>query len=255
MGSCQLWLDQKVLQERPKEENKTKQTKKLLCCCVHRHPFTPPKLSAFIDEAKTYAAEYTLQTLGVPTEGTEVPPAAPAFPGTWRSVQQRPPALLFFQRASSRISPELTCSWSLRIDLTVLQFMDASLQLGAPSRIQTQMWSPQSQSWNGSPSCCALASAIQDGFGPPYCKDPSSWANLLDFICQRNNVNVTASIRSQLSPTPAGRLMFPVLEFIPNSSCNYQKSLGNHGKHKPGAGIQLAGITFTVLPSMMVILM
>ncbi|KAF4800928.1 APOBEC1 complementation factor [Turdus rufiventris] len=45
------------------------------------HPFTPPKLSAFIDEAKTYAAEYTLQTLGIPVEGAEVPPAAPAFPG------------------------------------------------------------------------------------------------------------------------------------------------------------------------------
>ncbi|XP_074448268.1 APOBEC1 complementation factor isoform X4 [Larus michahellis] len=45
------------------------------------HPFTPPKLSAYIDEAKTYAAEYTLQTLGIPTEGAEVPPAAPAFPG------------------------------------------------------------------------------------------------------------------------------------------------------------------------------
>ncbi|NXW63246.1 A1CF factor, partial [Eurystomus gularis] len=45
------------------------------------HPFTPPKLSAYIDEAKTYAAEYTLQTLGIPTEGVEVPPAAPAFPG------------------------------------------------------------------------------------------------------------------------------------------------------------------------------
>nr|XP_025953211.1 APOBEC1 complementation factor isoform X1 [Dromaius novaehollandiae] len=45
------------------------------------HPFTPPKLSAYIDEAKTYAAEYTLQTLGIPMEGTEVPPAAPAFPG------------------------------------------------------------------------------------------------------------------------------------------------------------------------------
>ncbi|KGL86234.1 APOBEC1 complementation factor [Charadrius vociferus] len=44
------------------------------------HPFTPPKLSAYIDEAKTYAAEYTLQTLGIPTEGAEVPPAAPAFP-------------------------------------------------------------------------------------------------------------------------------------------------------------------------------
>ncbi|XP_009975580.1 PREDICTED: APOBEC1 complementation factor, partial [Tauraco erythrolophus] len=45
------------------------------------HPFTPPKLSAYIDEAKTYAAEYTLQTLGIPTEGAEVPTAAPAFPG------------------------------------------------------------------------------------------------------------------------------------------------------------------------------
>ncbi|NXX84399.1 A1CF factor, partial [Urocolius indicus] len=45
------------------------------------HPFTPPKLSAYIDEAKNYAAEYTLQTLGIPTEGAEVSPAAPAFPG------------------------------------------------------------------------------------------------------------------------------------------------------------------------------
>ncbi|XP_043839080.1 APOBEC1 complementation factor isoform X2 [Dromiciops gliroides] len=49
------------------------------------HPFTPPKLSAFVDEAKTYAAEYTLQTLGIPMEGTEAPPAAAAaaaaFPG------------------------------------------------------------------------------------------------------------------------------------------------------------------------------
>uniref|UniRef100_A0A8C5TVE1 APOBEC1 complementation factor n=1 Tax=Malurus cyaneus samueli TaxID=2593467 RepID=A0A8C5TVE1_9PASS len=45
------------------------------------HPFTPPKLSAYIDEAKTYAAEFALQTLGIPVEGAEVPPAAPAFPG------------------------------------------------------------------------------------------------------------------------------------------------------------------------------
>ncbi|NXF90915.1 A1CF factor, partial [Eubucco bourcierii] len=45
------------------------------------HPFTPPKLSAYIDEAKTYAAEYTLQSLGIPTEAAEVPPAAAAFPG------------------------------------------------------------------------------------------------------------------------------------------------------------------------------
>lgn len=52
------------------------------------HPFTPPKLSAYVDEAKTYAAEHTLQTLGIPTEGGDaVATAATAttatvFPGT-----------------------------------------------------------------------------------------------------------------------------------------------------------------------------
>ncbi|XP_048361423.1 APOBEC1 complementation factor isoform X2 [Sphaerodactylus townsendi] len=45
------------------------------------HPFTPPKLSAYVDEAKTYAAEYTLQTLGIPLEGAETPTAAAPFPG------------------------------------------------------------------------------------------------------------------------------------------------------------------------------
>ncbi|XP_008574482.1 PREDICTED: APOBEC1 complementation factor [Galeopterus variegatus] len=49
------------------------------------HPFTPPKLSAYVDEAKTYAAEYTLQTLGIPTDGgdagTAAAAAATAFPG------------------------------------------------------------------------------------------------------------------------------------------------------------------------------
>ncbi|NWX54910.1 A1CF factor, partial [Promerops cafer] len=59
------------------------------------HPFTPPKLSAYIDEAKTYAAEYTLQTLGIPVEGAEVPPAAPAFPGMAVSVQPRAPGMSF----------------------------------------------------------------------------------------------------------------------------------------------------------------
>ncbi|XP_040217996.1 APOBEC1 complementation factor isoform X1 [Rana temporaria] len=39
------------------------------------HPFTPPKLCISVDEAKNYAAEYTLQTLGIPTESAE-PPAA-----------------------------------------------------------------------------------------------------------------------------------------------------------------------------------
>ncbi|XP_068114653.1 APOBEC1 complementation factor isoform X2 [Hyperolius riggenbachi] len=37
------------------------------------HPFTPPKLCISVDEAKNYAAEYTLQTLGIPTETAEAP--------------------------------------------------------------------------------------------------------------------------------------------------------------------------------------
>lgn len=51
------------------------------------HPFTPPKLSAYVDEAKNYAAEHTLQALGLTTEGGDpratAPTATPAtvFPG------------------------------------------------------------------------------------------------------------------------------------------------------------------------------
>ncbi|KAM4636871.1 APOBEC1 complementation factor isoform 2-T2 [Discoglossus pictus] len=37
------------------------------------HPFTPPKLCVSVDEAKNYAAEFTLQTLGIPTETAEPP--------------------------------------------------------------------------------------------------------------------------------------------------------------------------------------
>ncbi|MBN3276487.1 A1CF factor, partial [Polyodon spathula] len=43
------------------------------------HPFTPAKLCASVDEAKTYAAEHVLQILGLQTEGAE-PPATAAFP-------------------------------------------------------------------------------------------------------------------------------------------------------------------------------
>ncbi|XP_053548201.1 APOBEC1 complementation factor isoform X2 [Bombina bombina] len=39
------------------------------------HPFTPPKLCVSVEEAKNYAAEFTLQTLGIPIETAE-PPAA-----------------------------------------------------------------------------------------------------------------------------------------------------------------------------------
>ncbi|XP_041118245.1 APOBEC1 complementation factor isoform X3 [Polyodon spathula] len=43
------------------------------------HPFTPTKLCASVDEAKTYAAEHVLQFLGLQTEGAE-PPATAPFP-------------------------------------------------------------------------------------------------------------------------------------------------------------------------------
>ncbi|KAM9426266.1 APOBEC1 complementation factor isoform 2-T2 [Pholidichthys leucotaenia] len=52
------------------------------------HPFTPAKLCAAVEEAKIHAAEHTLQTLGVQTEGTvdasgaaAATVAAVAFPG------------------------------------------------------------------------------------------------------------------------------------------------------------------------------
>lgn len=92
MGDDALYERTKTSCRKVLEKTKTK----LTFCCTRRHPFTPPKLSAYIDEAKTYAAEYTLQTLGIPTEGTEVPPAAPAFPGTGRSVQRRPHGTTLF---------------------------------------------------------------------------------------------------------------------------------------------------------------
>lgn len=48
------------------------------------HPFTPTKLCAAVEEAKVHAAEHTLQTLGLQTEGAADAAAAVAsvaFPG------------------------------------------------------------------------------------------------------------------------------------------------------------------------------
>lgn len=91
----------------------------LTLCCPRRHPFTPPKLSAYIDEAKTYAAEYTLQTLGIPVEGAEVPPAAPAFPGIGMVLQQKAPGMSFFLVAPCGCEG-WSRFWSLRTDLAVV---------------------------------------------------------------------------------------------------------------------------------------
>lgn len=55
---------------------------------VSSHPFTPTKLCAAVDEAKVHAAEHTLQTLGLQTEGAAdascaaaAAVASVAFPG------------------------------------------------------------------------------------------------------------------------------------------------------------------------------
>ncbi|XP_034721793.1 APOBEC1 complementation factor-like [Etheostoma cragini] len=46
------------------------------------HPFTPAKLCTAVEEAKVHAAEHTLQTLGVQTEGAaDTGCASVAFPG------------------------------------------------------------------------------------------------------------------------------------------------------------------------------
>ncbi|XP_043912352.1 APOBEC1 complementation factor isoform X1 [Protopterus annectens] len=44
------------------------------------HPFTPTKLCSSVDEARAYAAEHVIHTLGIQTEGNE-PPAAATFQG------------------------------------------------------------------------------------------------------------------------------------------------------------------------------
>lgn len=59
-----------------------------VCTSLCRHPFTPGKLCASVEEAKVHAAEHTLQTLGLQTEGaadascaTAAAVASVAFPG------------------------------------------------------------------------------------------------------------------------------------------------------------------------------
>ena len=72
------------------------------------HPFTPPKLSAYVDEAKTYAAEHTLHTLGIPTDGAEAPTApaaAAAFPGTENCAGHGSPPSVFGKPSLGTMDP------------------------------------------------------------------------------------------------------------------------------------------------------
>ncbi|TKS89306.1 APOBEC1 complementation factor APOBEC1-stimulating protein [Collichthys lucidus] len=77
------------------------------------HPFTPTKLCAAVDEAKVHAAEHTLQTLGLQTEGaadascaSAAAVASVAFPGYTLSP------------ASSAVASQLKQAVSLGQDLT-----------------------------------------------------------------------------------------------------------------------------------------
>ncbi|XP_047464981.1 APOBEC1 complementation factor isoform X2 [Mugil cephalus] len=73
------------------------------------HPFTPSKLCAAVDEAKVIAAEYTLQILGLQTEGAAdaAAVASVAFPG-----------YALASPASSAVASQLKQAVSLGQDLT-----------------------------------------------------------------------------------------------------------------------------------------
>nr|XP_019966002.1 PREDICTED: APOBEC1 complementation factor-like [Paralichthys olivaceus] len=78
------------------------------------HPFTPAKLCAAVEEAKVHAAEHTLQTLGLQTEGaadnscaTAAAVASVAFPG-----------YTLASPASSAVASQLKQAVSLGQDLT-----------------------------------------------------------------------------------------------------------------------------------------
>ncbi|XP_072230247.1 APOBEC1 complementation factor isoform X1 [Leuresthes tenuis] len=75
------------------------------------HPFTPAKLCAAIEEAKVHAAEHTLQTLGLQTEGAADPSCAAvasvAFPG-----------YTLASPAASAVASQLKQAVSLGQDLT-----------------------------------------------------------------------------------------------------------------------------------------
>ncbi|MEQ2266812.1 APOB1 complementation factor, partial [Xenotaenia resolanae] len=78
------------------------------------HPFTPSKLCASVEEAKIHAAEHTLQTLGLQTEGaadascaTAAAVASVAFPG-----------YALASPASSGVASQLKQAISLGQDLT-----------------------------------------------------------------------------------------------------------------------------------------
>ncbi|XP_056152853.1 APOBEC1 complementation factor [Lampris incognitus] len=77
------------------------------------HPFTPAKLCATVDEAKVHAAEHTLQTLGLQTEGaTDATPAATVASVTFPGYTLASPS------ATAAVASQLKQAVSLGQDLT-----------------------------------------------------------------------------------------------------------------------------------------
>ncbi|XP_034050625.1 APOBEC1 complementation factor isoform X2 [Thalassophryne amazonica] len=77
------------------------------------HPFTPTKLCAGVEEAKVHAAEHTLQTLGLQTEGAaDAAVASVAFPG-------------YTLAAASVVASQLKQTVSLGQDLTTYATYDS----------------------------------------------------------------------------------------------------------------------------------
>ncbi|XP_075996907.1 APOBEC1 complementation factor isoform X2 [Genypterus blacodes] len=84
------------------------------------HPFTPAKLCTAVEEAKVHAAEHTLQTLGVQTEGsTEASCAAAAAVASVAF-----PGYALASPASSAVSSQLKQAVSLGQDLTAYAAYD-----------------------------------------------------------------------------------------------------------------------------------
>ncbi|XP_034534773.1 APOBEC1 complementation factor-like, partial [Notolabrus celidotus] len=83
------------------------------------HPFTPAKLCAAVEEAKVHAAEHTLQTLGLQTEG-----AAEAGCATAAVASVAFPGYTLASPAASAVASQLKQAVSLGQDLTAYATYD-----------------------------------------------------------------------------------------------------------------------------------
>uniref|UniRef100_A0A7N6BY70 APOBEC1 complementation factor n=1 Tax=Anabas testudineus TaxID=64144 RepID=A0A7N6BY70_ANATE len=82
------------------------------------HPFTPAKLCAAVEEAKVHAAEYTLQTLGLQTEGAADTTKVLCVPLVFVAFSFLSPGYTLASPASTAVASQLKQAVSLGQDLT-----------------------------------------------------------------------------------------------------------------------------------------